>query len=190
MTRVGSPILFTNMVIAALLSSSVFLVEVVSFQSSGTSLSNPHIVKSLPSQIVPPRQPCYAPLFAFSDDKEDVDSSTTTLATAPSIGEKVFAELDKMRQQFSELTESLSLAKEREEQAKGDVARLTAEKNTVDAEKESFIAGKKRVLRYVFSTFTSCAHFQIISSCLTFRALHTLQRWNDRFVWSVGRCPR
>lgn len=172
MTRAASPLLFATMVIVALLSSCVFLVEVSSFQPSGTATSN-HIVKSLPSQIVPPRQPCYAPLFASADDKKDTDSSTTTFATAPeSIGEKVFAELDKMRQQFSELTESLSMAKEREEQAKGDVARLTEEKNTVDSEKESFIAGKKRVLRYVFSTYTSCSHFEIISSCLTFRTFH------------------
>ena len=152
MTRAASPLLFITMVmlIFALLSSSVFLVDVVSaFQSSSSN----HIVKNLPGQILTPRQPSSVPLFASTDDKDDADSSTTTVATAPeSIGEKVFAELDKMRQQFSELTESLNVAKEREEQAKGDVARLTKEKNTVDTEKESFIAGKKQVLRYVFSS--------------------------------------
>ncbi|KAK1748465.1 hypothetical protein QTG54_000404 [Skeletonema marinoi] len=97
----------------------------------------------------PQQQHAVAPLFASADDEENSDSSssTTTFATAPeSIGEKVFAELDKMRQQFSELTESLTMAKEREEQAKGDVTRLTEKKVTVEAEKESAILGKKRVL--------------------------------------------
>ena len=151
MTRVASPLLFTTMVMLfALLSSSVFLVDVVSaFQSSSSN----HIVKNLPGKTLTPRQPSSVPLFASTEDKDDADSSTTTVVTAPeSIGEKVFAELDKMRLQFSELTESLNVAKEREEQAKGDVARLTKEKNTVDTEKESFIAGKKQVLRYVFSS--------------------------------------
>jgi hypothetical protein len=55
-----------------------------------------------------------------------------------------------MRQQFSELTESLSMAKEREEQAQANVARLAEEKVNVEAEKESTIARKKRLLRYVF----------------------------------------
>ena len=174
MTRAASPLLFTTMVmIIALLASSIFfLIDVVSAFQSGTSSSSNHIVKNLPSQILTPRQPSSVPLFASTDDKDDADSSTTTVATAPeSIGEKVFAELDKMRQQFSELTESLNVAKEREEQAKGDVVRLTKEKNTVDTEKESFIAGKKQVLRCVFSTFTSCVHFQIILLPLTFRVI-------------------
>lgn len=166
MTRAASPLLFITMVMTfALLSSSVFLVDVVSaFQSSSSN----HIVKNLPGQILSPRQPSSVPLFTSTEDKDDADSSTTTVVTVPeSIGEKVFAELDKMRQQFSELTESLNVAKEREEQAKGDVVRLTKEKNTVDTEKESFIAGKKQILRCVFSTFTSCVYFQIVlSSCL------------------------
>eukprot|EP00574_Skeletonema_japonicum_P005810 CAMPEP_0201735310 /NCGR_PEP_ID=MMETSP0593-20130828/36705_1 /ASSEMBLY_ACC=CAM_ASM_000672 /TAXON_ID=267983 /ORGANISM="Skeletonema japonicum, Strain CCMP2506" /LENGTH=570 /DNA_ID=CAMNT_0048228837 /DNA_START=9 /DNA_END=1721 /DNA_ORIENTATION=- len=125
---------------------SVLLVEVASFHLSGTSSSNPHIiVSSLPGQLLQPRQ--HAPLFASSDDEEVTDSSTTTFATAPqSIGEKVFAELDNMRKQFAVLTESLTMAKEREEQAKGDVTRLTDEKKIVDAEMDSVITGKKRVL--------------------------------------------
>lgn len=104
----------------------------------------------------------YAPLFATNDGEEGTDSSTSSFATVPeSIGEKVFAELDNMRKQFAELTESLTMAKQREEQAKGDVTRLTDEKKTVDAEKDSVITGKKRVLRYVFLVHT-IAHVSII----------------------------
>jgi len=148
MACAAPPLLFTTMAIAALLSSVLFI-EVASFQLSGTSSSNPRIVSSLPRPLQPQQQHAVAPLFASADDEENTDSSssTTTFATAPeSIGEKVFAELDKMRQQFSELTESLTMAKEREEQAKGDVTRLTEKKVTVEAEKESAILGKKRVL--------------------------------------------
>eukprot|EP00573_Skeletonema_grethae_P010869 CAMPEP_0201694168 /NCGR_PEP_ID=MMETSP0578-20130828/6524_1 /ASSEMBLY_ACC=CAM_ASM_000663 /TAXON_ID=267565 /ORGANISM="Skeletonema grethea, Strain CCMP 1804" /LENGTH=235 /DNA_ID=CAMNT_0048179807 /DNA_START=32 /DNA_END=736 /DNA_ORIENTATION=+ len=127
--------------------SSVMLVEVASFHLSGTSSSNPHIVSSLPGQLLQPRQMDYAPLFASNEGEEVADSSTTSFATVPeSIGEKVFAELDNMRKQFAELTESLTMAKQREEQAKGDVTRLTDEKKNVDAEKDSVITGKKRVL--------------------------------------------
>lgn len=104
----------------------------------------------------------YAPLFATNDGEEGTDSSTSSFATVPeSIGEKVFAELDNMRKQFAELTESLTMAKQREEQAKGDVTRLTDEKKNVDAEKDSVITGKKRVLRYVFLVHT-IAHVSII----------------------------
>jgi len=151
------PLLFTTMAIAALLSSVLFI-EVASFQLSGTSSSNPRIVSSLPRPLQPQQKHAVAPLFASADDEENSDSSSssTTFATAPeSIGEKVFAELDKMRQQFSELTESLTMAKEREEQAKGDVTRLTEKKVTVEAEKESAILGKKRVLRYVLDSLRS-----------------------------------
>jgi len=42
------------------------------------------------------------------------------------------------------------MAKEREEQAQANVARLAEEKVNVEAEKESTIARKKRLLRYVF----------------------------------------
>mmetsp|Transcript_4560 Transcript_4560/g.6980 ORF Transcript_4560/g.6980 Transcript_4560/m.6980 type:complete len:583 (+) Transcript_4560:92-1840(+) len=145
MTCEIQPPIFTAMAISIVL-FSVLLVEVASFHLSGTSSSNPHIiVSSLPGQLLQPRQ--HAPLFASSDDEEVTDSSTTTFATAPqSIGEKVFAELDNMRKQFAVLTESLTMAKEREEQAKGDVTRLTDEKKIVDAEMDSVITGKKRVL--------------------------------------------
>ena len=147
---------------------SVLLVEVASFHLSGTSSSNPHIiVSSLPGQLLQPRQ--HAPLFASSDDEEVTDSSTTTFATAPqSIGEKVFAELDNMRKQFAVLTESLTMAKEREEQAKGDVTRLTDEKKIVDAEMDSVITGKKRVLRYVFLV-------HIMRTCLNYSFLSKVQ---------------
>jgi hypothetical protein len=146
----------TTVMMLALLSSAMF-VEVESFQLSSTSSSNPHFVGSLlPGNFLQPRQPHNAPLFASTDGDETSDSSTsssttTTFATATeSIGDKIFAELDKMRQQFSELTESLSMAKEREEQAQANVARLAEEKVNVEAEKESTIARKKRLLRYVF----------------------------------------
>jgi hypothetical protein len=96
------------------------------------------------------------PLFASADGEDDesssVDSSTSTATfatAAESIGEKLFAELDKMKKQFSDLTESLSIAKEREEKAKGDVKKLTEEKFNVESGRENFIAGKKRILRYV-----------------------------------------
>ena len=157
------------MAMVALLSSMMMMllllvVEVVaSFQLSSTSssLSNPHGQLLLqPSR----QQPHYAPLFASTDGDETPELSTTTAfaSASESIGEKMFAELDKMRQQFSELTESLTMAKETEEQAIGDVTRLTEEKVNVDANKDSVVSGKKRVLRYVFFIFTSCAHDQNI----------------------------
>jgi hypothetical protein len=108
-------------------------------------------------------------LFASADgDETAVDSSSsTTIATATeSIGDRIFAELDKMRQQFSELTESLSMAKEREEQAQANVMRLTEEKVNVEAEKESTIAGKKRVLRYVFSISQLMCEKSTLSGCI------------------------
>ncbi len=164
MTCVTQPLMiFTAMAISVFLSSLMF-VEVASFHLSGTS----SFVSSSPGQLLQPRQTDYAPLFASNDGEDTTDSSTTSFATVPeSIGEKVFAELDNMRKQFAELTESLTMAKQREEQAKGDVTRLTDEKKTVDAEKDSVISGKKRVLRYVFLVheirtcfnYSSCKHY-------------------------------
>lgn len=117
-----------------------------SFQLS--SSSNQKIKSQLQQQHYAIQLP--SPLFASTDGEDESSSSATTFAvSAESIGEKVFAELDKMRQNFAELTESLTMAKEREEQAKEDVTRLTEEKVNVEAEKDNVIAGRKRILRYV-----------------------------------------
>ncbi len=137
------------MIVLFLLLSSLLLVDVVvdSFQLS-CSNSNQKIKSQLQQQHYAIQLP---PLFASTDGDDESSSSTTTTFAAPaeSIGEKVFAELDKMRQNFAELTESLTMAKEREEQAKEDVTRLTEEKVNVEAEKDNVIAGRKRILRYV-----------------------------------------
>lgn len=115
-----------------------------SFQLS--SRSNQKIKSQLQQQHYALQLP--SPLFASTEGEDESPSSTTTTfaASAESIGEKVFAELDKMRQNFAELTESLTMAKEREEQAKEDITRLTEEKNNVEAEKDNVIAVKKRIL--------------------------------------------
>lgn len=134
--------------IVLLLLSSLLLDGVVvdSFQLS--SSSNQKIKSQLQQQHYALQLP--SPLFASTDGEDESSSSATTFAvSAESIGEKVFAELDKMRQNFAELTESLTMAKEREEQAKEDVTRLTEEKVNVEAEKDNVIAGRKRILRYV-----------------------------------------
>ena len=134
--------------IVLLLLSSLLLDGVVvdSFQLS--SSSNQKIKSQLQQQHYALQLP--SPLFASTDGEDESSSSATTFAvSAESIGEKVFAELDKMRQNFAELTESLTMAKEREEQAKEGVTRLTEEKVNVEAEKENVISGRKRILRYV-----------------------------------------
>ncbi len=139
----------TAMIVLFLLSSLLLDGVVVdSFQLS-CSNSNQKIKSQLQQQHYAIQLP--SPLFASPDgEDESFSSSTTTFAaSAESIGEKVFAELDKMRQNFAELTESLTMAKEREEQAKEDVTRLTEEKVNVEAEKDNVIAGRKRILRYV-----------------------------------------
>ena len=137
----------TTVMIVLFLLSSLLLDGVVvdSFQLS-CSNSNQKIKSQLQHAIQLP-----SPLFASTDGEDESSSSSTTTfaASAESIGEKVFAELDKMRQNFAELTESLTMAKEREEQAKEDVTRLTEEKVNVEAEKDNVIAGRKRILRYV-----------------------------------------
>ena len=138
------------MIVVFFLLSSLLLVDVVvdSFQLS-SSISNQKIKSQLQQQHYAIQLP--SPLFASTDGEDESSSSSTTTfaASAESIGEKVFAELDKMRQNFAELTESLTMAKEREEQAKEDVTRLTEEKANVEAEKDNAIAGRKRILRYV-----------------------------------------
>ena len=147
------------MVMKASLLLSLLLEEVHSFQFSNSSpLRN--IVSSLPGNLQP-QQSRYSPLFAFPDDD-------STFATATEfIGDKMFAELDKMRQQFSELTESLTMAKEREDQAVRDVTTLAEKKGNVEVEKESFFAERKRVLRYVCFTFTQLHYFVNLISLLT-----------------------
>jgi len=138
----------TSAMIVLLLLSSLLLDGVVvdSFQLS--SSSNQKIKSQLQQQHYALQLP--SPLFASTDGEDESSSSATTFAvSAESIGEKVFAELDKMRQNFAELTESLTMAKEREEQAKEGVTRLTEEKVNVEAEKENVISGRKRILRYV-----------------------------------------
>lgn len=137
----------TAMIVLFLLSSLLLDGVVVdSFQLS--SSSNQKIKSQLQQQHYAIQLP--SPLFASTDGEDESSSSATTFAvSAESIGEKVFAELDKMRQNFAELTESLTMAKEREEQAKEDVTRLTEEKVNVEAEKDNVIAGRKRILRYV-----------------------------------------
>lgn len=139
------------MIVVFFLLSSLLLVDVVvdSFQLLSSSISNQKIKSQLQQQHYAIQLP--SPLFASTDGEDESSSSSTTTfaASAESIGEKVFAELDKMRQNFAELTESLTMAKEREEQAKEDVTRLTEEKINVEAEKDNVIAGRKRILRYV-----------------------------------------
>lgn len=141
----------TAAMIVLLLLSSLLLDGVVvdSFQLS-CSNSNQKIKSQLQQQHYYAIQ-LPSPLFASTDGEDESSSSSTTTfaASAESIGEKVFAELDKMRQNFAELTESLTMAKEREEQAKEDVTRLTEEKANVEAETDNAIAGRKRILRYV-----------------------------------------
>ena len=140
----------TTVMIVLFLLSSLLLDGVVvdSFQLS-CSNSNQKIKSQLQQQHYAFQLP--SPLFASTDGEDESSSSSTTTfaASAESIGEKVFAELDKMRQNFAELTESLTMAKEREEQAKEDVTRLTEEKANVEAETDNVIAGRKRILRYV-----------------------------------------
>ena len=135
------------MIVLLLLSSLLLDGVVDSFQLS-CSNSNQKMKSQLQQQHYAIQLP--SPLFASSDGEDESPSSTITfVASAESIGEKVFAELDKMRQNFAELTESLTMAKEREEQAKEDVTRLTEEKADVEAETDNAIAGRKRILRYV-----------------------------------------
>lgn len=74
---------------------------------------------------------------------DDVDSDQKDSSQMESLRKTLFAELEKMRTQFAEMSESLSKAKEREERAQGTVATLKEEQRSVEAEKAKAVDSKK-----------------------------------------------
>lgn len=110
-------------------------------------------------------------LNAVLDDKDK--SSTSSIATddtigddegvddgdvgqADSIRQKMFSELEKLRKQFSELTESLGQAKKEEEDAKGKFWKLREQKEEADLEREEAIQSAKKTFRCVIMS-SRCA---------------------------------
>lgn len=62
-----------------------------------------------------------------------------------SIRQTLFDQLENMRKQFTEMSESLSRAKEREEQARETVVTLKEQRRSVELEKEEAISSQKSV---------------------------------------------
>jgi hypothetical protein len=60
-----------------------------------------------------------------------------------SLRRTLFAELEKMRNQFMEMSESLSMAKKREEEAQENIALLRERQKSVESDKEREINSKK-----------------------------------------------
>eukprot|EP01082_Thalassiosira_pseudonana_P016100 g14026.t1 g14026 contig9:988866-990813(-) len=71
-----------------------------------------------------------------NDDEE-------TSGESSSFRQQMFAELEKMRNQFAEMKDSLTQAKKREEEAQVNVVRLRAQKDAVVSEKNEAIQNKK-----------------------------------------------
>lgn len=74
---------------------------------------------------------------------DDVDIAQKDNSQMESLRKTLFAELEKMRTQFSEMSESLNKAKEREEEAQGTVAALKEKQRSVESEKQRAIESKK-----------------------------------------------
>ena len=90
------------------------------------------------------------------DESEGTTTSDTTTKEGgeggggipmESIRNKMFAELEKLRQQFTDLTETLGQAKQEEEVAKGTFWRLREEREVVELEKEEAVQGVTKVFR-------------------------------------------
>ncbi len=75
-----------------------------------------------------------------NDDEE-------TSGESSSFRQQMFAELEKMRNQFAEMKDSLTQAKKREEEAQVNVVRLREQKDAVVSEKNEAIQNKKMTYR-------------------------------------------
>jgi hypothetical protein len=78
-----------------------------------------------------------------TDPDTSADSKDASNGQMESMRRTLFSELEKMRVQFAEMTESLTKAKEREEAAQGSVATLKEQQRSVESEKDKFINVKK-----------------------------------------------
>lgn len=78
---------------------------------------------------------------------DDVDTDETNKDTnsgqMESLRRTLFTELEKMRDQFTEMSETLTKAKEREEKARGSIASLKEQQQSAESEKERAIDNKK-----------------------------------------------
>mmetsp|Transcript_12448 Transcript_12448/g.26285 ORF Transcript_12448/g.26285 Transcript_12448/m.26285 type:complete len:607 (-) Transcript_12448:323-2143(-) len=142
-----------------------YLLGVSSFPiTSTTQIKSKHIyyIAGVSTRSLPDYKSTVSPLNAVLDDKDK--RSTSSIATddtaeddkgvddgdvgqVDSIRQKMFSELEKLRQQFSELTESLGQVKKEEEEAKGKFWKLREQKEEADLEKEEAIQSAKKTLR-------------------------------------------
>lgn len=79
---------------------------------------------------------------------EDVDTAVgpdkgANIGQMELVRRTLFAELEKMRNQFTEMSESLNRVKEREEKAQGTIATLKEQQRSAELEKEEAIGRKK-----------------------------------------------
>ena len=96
--------------------------------------NNHHQLKRTTAYTLPP---------SIDDDLDTEQEKDGNTGQMESLRRSLFAELEKMRNQFTEMTESLNKAKEREEQAQGTVASLKEKQRSVESEKKNAIDSKK-----------------------------------------------
>ena len=80
---------------------------------------------------------------SLDDDLDTEQKKIGNSGQMESLRRSLFAELEKMRNQFTEMTESLNKAREREVQAQGTVANLKENQQSVEKEKKNAIDSKK-----------------------------------------------
>lgn len=84
-------------------------------------------------------------VYALPPTENDVDTvkDQNNSGQMESLRKTLFAELEKMRKQFTEMSESLNLAKEREEKAQVTIATLKEQRQSVESEKKRAVDSKK-----------------------------------------------
>jgi chromosome segregation ATPase len=84
-------------------------------------------------------------VYALPPTENDVDTVKDQNGSGQmeSLRKTLFAELEKMRKQFTEMSESLNQAKEREEKAQGTIATLKEQRQSVESEKKRAVDSKK-----------------------------------------------
>jgi hypothetical protein len=80
---------------------------------------------------------------SVDDVDTDETNKDTNIGQMESLRRTLFAELEKMRDQFTEMSETLTKAKEREEKARGSIASLKEQQQSAESEKERAIDNKK-----------------------------------------------
>lgn len=91
----------------------------------------------------PKRMAVYTLPPSLDDDLDTEQKKIGNSGQMESLRRSLFAELEKMRNQFTEMTESLNKAREREVQAQGTVANLKENQQSVEKEKKNAIDSKK-----------------------------------------------